>query len=331
MLKAVHIDLPTNNQGYLLYSERVPATTPYRLTLADVNYWQSDQFSVLEQYYDAPDALICLADVHAEAPVEVPIHCKLSDLYWLYQLKGTYSIHTSNKAQKVLQSQEAHYTQVYVPQGRYLTHFDKGKHQLFYFVIKPNWLLRHGKKEWRGFEKLLGNWKEKAGNVRYNKQFPISEHIMLRLLNFFALPSLKRLAMDLKVYELCFNLLILNQEDMQSIVTDSTYSNQKVEAIRSVIELQIQHGQVQTIKQLAHHYKISERWLRKIHCEIYGNSLGQYIQQTKLKRATELLDDSRYTISEVAHLLGYSGIASFTNAFKSYYGLSPSAYRIQKG
>ncbi|MCL4640309.1 MAG: helix-turn-helix transcriptional regulator [Olivibacter sp.] len=331
MLKAVHIDLPTDNRGHLLHSVRVPATARYRLVLAEVNYWQSDGFSLLEQYYDAPDAFICLVDVDTEIPLEVAISCELSDLYWLYQLHGDYRIHLTDETRKILlQTAEASYTQVYVPEGRYIARFDKGKHRLFYFVIKPNWLLRHGKKEWPGFQKLLDNWKEKAISVRQNKQLPISGPIILQLLNFFALPTIKRLAMDLKVYELCFNLLSLSQEDMQSAVTKSTYGYEKVEAIRRAIEQQIQHGQIQTIKQLANHYSISESWLRKIHTEIYGHSLGQYLKQTKLRQAAILLDDIHYSISEIAYLLGYSSLASFTNAFRTFYGITPSAYRSKQ-
>jgi AraC-like DNA-binding protein len=40
-----------------------------------------------------------------------------------------------------------------------------------------------------------------------------------------------------------------------------------------------------------------------------------------------MLDDARYTISEIGHLLGYGDPANFGRAFKRLTGQSPSEYR----
>jgi AraC-like DNA-binding protein len=49
--------------------------------------------------------------------------------------------------------------------------------------------------------------------------------------------------------------------------------------------------------------------------------------ETREALATELLTDTGLTVAEVAHRLGYSEVAAFSRAFKTWTGAPPSAYR----
>ena len=46
-----------------------------------------------------------------------------------------------------------------------------------------------------------------------------------------------------------------------------------------------------------------------------------------MERAKQLLEDSRYKISDISSRVGYSDGNYFGKSFKKYTGLSPSEYR----
>lgn len=57
-----------------------------------------------------------------------------------------------------------------------------------------------------------------------------------------------------------------------------------------------------------------------------GQSPQEFIRDIKMKRAATLLTEKKYTISEIAYLIGYPNAKYFSTAFKKYYGVSPSNY-----
>lgn len=329
MIKPVYIGLPTDNTDHLLYSERVPAAALYHLALAEANYWQSDRFSVLEQYYDAPDAFICLADIHADEPIEVPISCTLSDLYWLYQLNGGYRIHLADETRQiVLQTEETSYTQIYVPQGQYITRFDKGKHQLFYFVIKPNWLQRQGRRAMEGFNHLLDSQRAQRQEAQHNQFCPLHDKVYKLLLSLFTLPKVKRFHYDILIYEHCFSLLDLSQEDLKRNRTSTSKDNDLLTHIRNYITEQIPKGNLVSVADIAAFFKVNYRSLRRQHYQTYGYSLGEFIQHKRMEQAADFLINTDMPIKEIAYFLGYTVNTSFDQRFKRYYGVSPTAYRL---
>jgi AraC-like DNA-binding protein len=58
-----------------------------------------------------------------------------------------------------------------------------------------------------------------------------------------------------------------------------------------------------------------------------GTHFLQVVQEVRSELARGYLGDNRLAISEIAFLLGYSDQGSFSSAFKSWYGVSPSEYR----
>ena len=53
----------------------------------------------------------------------------------------------------------------------------------------------------------------------------------------------------------------------------------------------------------------------------------EYINSYRLKTASQLLFDSKLSISRIAELCGYENLYYFSNAFKKKYSLSPTQYR----
>jgi AraC-like DNA-binding protein len=72
--------------------------------------------------------------------------------------------------------------------------------------------------------------------------------------------------------------------------------------------------------------KLSRRTLqRRLRAE--KTSFQQVLQEVRAVLAVNYLSDRRLKPLEVAMLLGYSSISSFTTAFKSWYDMPPVEYR----
>ena len=72
--------------------------------------------------------------------------------------------------------------------------------------------------------------------------------------------------------------------------------------------------------------KLSRRTLqRRLKAE--KTSFQKVLQEVRAELAVNYLRDTRLKSLEVAMLLGYSSISSFTTAFKSWYDMPPAAYR----
>lgn len=58
-------------------------------------------------------------------------------------------------------------------------------------------------------------------------------------------------------------------------------------------------------------------------------SFQQLLDDTRLSVATQYLRQERYSVGDVAFLLGYSDFSNFSRAFKKWTGKTPSEYRIE--
>ncbi len=72
--------------------------------------------------------------------------------------------------------------------------------------------------------------------------------------------------------------------------------------------------------------KLSRRTLqRRLKAE--KTSFQKVLNEVRAELAVRYLSDERLKSLEVAMLLGYSNLSSFTTAFKSWYDMPPAAYR----
>ncbi len=76
----------------------------------------------------------------------------------------------------------------------------------------------------------------------------------------------------------------------------------------------------------------SELGMSRVHLyrrfkDLTGNTPKDYMIETRLKAAAVLLEENRYTVSEVAYQVGFNTPSNFTASFKSFYGISPKEYK----
>ena len=62
-----------------------------------------------------------------------------------------------------------------------------------------------------------------------------------------------------------------------------------------------------------------------------GMTIQSYVSQKKIQRSVDLLSDETLSITEIATMLNYDCIQSFSKAFKRMMNMSPTEYRMKNG
>lgn len=80
------------------------------------------------------------------------------------------------------------------------------------------------------------------------------------------------------------------------------------------------------INSVADHVSMSRTQLWRIFKNTTGKSLGDYIRDMRMQKASDMLRTGRYRISEVAYEVGFSDPKYFAKCFLKEFGMSPSSY-----
>ena len=68
---------------------------------------------------------------------------------------------------------------------------------------------------------------------------------------------------------------------------------------------------------------------RKLHA-LTNMTVKEFIRHIRLKRATQLLEQQKLNISEIAYAVGFKDLSHFRKCFKGEYGMSASEYLSKK-
>ena len=82
--------------------------------------------------------------------------------------------------------------------------------------------------------------------------------------------------------------------------------------------------------QIAEYFYLSPSYLSKVFRRETGESLINYIQDTRIELAKELLLYSDYTISDIAIQTGYPNFSHFSKQFRKFVGCTPNEFRKNK-
>jgi len=61
-----------------------------------------------------------------------------------------------------------------------------------------------------------------------------------------------------------------------------------------------------------------------------GRSFISYVNKLRMEKAIKLLDEERFKVVEIAHILGFRDVSYFNRVFKKYYGYVPSKHQKNK-
>lgn len=99
----------------------------------------------------------------------------------------------------------------------------------------------------------------------------------------------------------------------------------KINEIAEYISRNYQHNI--SLADIAQRFYISKSYLCRIFKEVTGFTVSEYINVIRTKKARQLLENTDYSITQVAELTGYDSITYFEKVFKKYTELSPLRYR----
>ena len=75
---------------------------------------------------------------------------------------------------------------------------------------------------------------------------------------------------------------------------------------------------------LAHELGVSRSELYRRIKSTENKSASQFIREIRLEKAAELVKSRKYSIAEIAYMVGFNSPTYFSTCYKEYFGFSPS-------
>lgn len=119
------------------------------------------------------------------------------------------------------------------------------------------------------------------------------------------------------------------QEDKVQKVMVKSSDEKLLEKIMAIISKNIENPSL-SVERLAREVGMSRVHLHRKTKELTNQSTRDLIRNTRLQQAANLLSDKNINISEVAFAVGFSSLATFSTAFREFYGVPPSTYMENK-
>lgn len=84
-----------------------------------------------------------------------------------------------------------------------------------------------------------------------------------------------------------------------------------------------------SLKFLSGHFYLEQKYLSKLFKNYIGQGFIEYVTNKRLEKAKKLLENTNYTISEIAEQVSYEDTNYFSVVFKRNVGITPREYRIK--
>lgn len=93
--------------------------------------------------------------------------------------------------------------------------------------------------------------------------------------------------------------------------------------------MEIHYDEPIKLDEVCEHIGVSRSHFSMVFRQKFGVAPSHYLKQLRMQRARQLVEQSDYSITEIAHSVGYDSLFSFSRAYRQYYGQFPSAARRQ--
>jgi AraC-like DNA-binding protein len=108
------------------------------------------------------------------------------------------------------------------------------------------------------------------------------------------------------------------------------YTSPQVEIVKQIHRRLISDLQERpTIEELSKEFLINTATLKSTFKGIYGEPIGTYMKEYRIKQAASLLRQTQATITEIANKVGYENQSKFAAAFRDVMKITPAEYRKQ--
>lgn len=137
-----------------------------------------------------------------------------------------------------------------------------------------------------------------------------------------------------KIYQAkdIFALRTMLMLEITAIITQlHAEKSQYTPVVRQIMrEVQENYKEDMNLKLLSYKYHMNTSYLGQIFQKEVGCTFNQYLSNTKIEKARELILHTNLKINDIAREVGYPDASYFYRKFKQYYGVSPASLRSMK-
>lgn len=119
--------------------------------------------------------------------------------------------------------------------------------------------------------------------------------------------------------------IIPDEEDQEKAAVTSSANSFIVDGALKYIG--VHYAEKLSLTELADKIYVSQWYLSKLLNKYTGKSFYDLLNQTRIEKARELLEDPSLKVHEVSEMVGFNDVAHFSRIFKKTTGLSPKEYR----
>ncbi len=159
-----------------------------------------------------------------------------------------------------------------------------------------------------------------------NTQFRLYELINCQLIGISRKIYLESIVLHL-LFQIQKNNLVFRLNCDSCIFLNQPIELDKIQKAKEFIANNL--DQNLTIPIIAKYVGTNQCYLKKGFKEVTGQTIFEYIQENRMVKAKHILQNSSISIQEIASIIGYSSISSFSQAYKNYFGISPSVEQKQ--
>jgi len=203
-------------------------------------------------------------------------------------------------------------------------------------VLEPNSWMLSVVMTIRKFHSLFSNeasyipfLSDVSGEKKYYSQevlTPSMAVVLSQLMSFNLHPSIKKLYIKGKVYEL-ISLYFNKTEDADLEQCPFLADEDNVRKIRQAKDIIIARmTEPPTLGELSDEIGLSLKKLKEGFKQIYGDSVFGFLFDYKMEYARKMLETGKYNVNEVGLKVGYSTASHFIASFKKKYGTTPKKY-----
>lgn len=187
---------------------------------------------------------------------------------------------------------------------------------------------------WVGFHGILAD--ELVARAGFAPQSPViscrnmdkMSLLMDQLLESRELTFVNELMRTGYLYQL---MALLIDNGRQQAWQESHLENEEKLYVRTAVNLLINSDDPQMkVAEAARLIGISRGYLTRIFRKEMGVSPQEFQTRFRMEKAGDLLRSTGSPVSNIAEMLGYTDVLSFSKCFSRYYGMSPTAFRSQK-
>ena len=101
-----------------------------------------------------------------------------------------------------------------------------------------------------------------------------------------------------------------------------------VKDLKEIIQDQIDTQFTFDLKKISTDLELNPSYLSREFSKYFEDlNFGDYVRKLRIEKAITLIQNSTYTLTEIAYMTGFSDQSHFTRIFKQSRGKNPSSYR----